>query len=155
MRLAYISNLLPTTSSDVLRATTENYALDSYQNPVFSIARFYEYTGRWPARITVVGYEMKRRRFTELHRAALHWPLDRFGYVGIDAEGDTEAAQQGEVGRATQFTRQRIDRLGCRAASERISAVYAGHVWLPWFSALEVAGAQSVHALPLVLLVRS
>ncbi|KAI0708187.1 hypothetical protein C8T65DRAFT_650315 [Cerioporus squamosus] len=97
MRLAYISNLLSTTSSDVLRATTENYALDSYQNLLFSIARFHEYTGRWPTRITVVGYEMKRRRFTELHRAALRWPVDQFEYVGIDAEGDKETAQQGEL----------------------------------------------------------
>ena len=97
MRLAHISNLIPTTASDVLRATTENYALDSYQNLIFSIARFHEYTGRWPTRITVVGYEMKRRRFTELHRAALRWPVDRFEYVGIDAEGDKDAAQQGEV----------------------------------------------------------
>ena len=46
MRLAHISNLIPTTASDVLRATTENYALDSYQNLIFSIARFHEYTGR-------------------------------------------------------------------------------------------------------------
>ncbi|RPD54166.1 hypothetical protein L227DRAFT_512146 [Lentinus tigrinus ALCF2SS1-6] len=97
MRLAHISNLIPRTSSDVLRATTENYALDSYQNLVFSIARFHEYTGRWPKRITVVGYEMKRRRFTELHRAALRWPADQFEYVGIDAEGHKDAAQQGEL----------------------------------------------------------
>ena len=46
---------------------------------------FHEYTGRWPSRITVVGYEMKRRRFAELHRVALRWPADRFDYVGIDA----------------------------------------------------------------------
>ena len=107
MRLASISDLLPTltplspstssASPPVLRATTENYALDSYQNLLFSIARFHEYTGRWPSRITVVGYEFKRRRFTELHRAALRWPVDRFEYVGIDAQGDSEAARQGEV----------------------------------------------------------
>ena len=107
MRLAAVSALLPTiatsqvsspsTTAPTLRATTENYALDSYQNLVFSVARFHEYTGRWPSRITVVGYEMKRRRFTELHRAALRWPVEKFDYVGIDAEGDTDAAQQGEV----------------------------------------------------------
>ncbi|CDO77709.1 hypothetical protein BN946_scf184969.g60 [Trametes cinnabarina] len=108
MRLAHISDLLPTilptssSSQAPLRATTENYALDSYQNLLFSIARFHEYTGRYPARITVIGYEMKRRRFTELHRAALRWPETRFEYIGIDADGDAEAqggktAQQGEV----------------------------------------------------------
>ncbi|KAI0373506.1 hypothetical protein BV20DRAFT_989291 [Pilatotrama ljubarskyi] len=103
MRLARVSDLLPTTSSpsgESVRATTENYALDSYQNLLFSIARFHEYTGRYPARITVVGYEMKRRRFTELHRAALKWPETRFEYIGIDAEGEAQngaSAQQGEL----------------------------------------------------------
>ncbi|KAI8975848.1 hypothetical protein BD414DRAFT_467549 [Trametes punicea] len=108
MRLAHISDLLPTASPSSsrspapLRATTEDFALDSYQNLLFSIARFHEYTGRYPARITIVGYEMKRRRFTELHRAALRWPETRFEYIGIDADGDAEAqggasAQQGEL----------------------------------------------------------
>ena len=105
MRLAAVSGLLPTSPSSpkfqsrsLLRATTEDYALDSYQNLLFSLARFHEYTGRWPSRITVVGYEMKRRRFTDLHRAALRWPADRFEYVGVDAEGDdAEVARKGEV----------------------------------------------------------
>ena len=109
MRLALLSGLLPALDSPsssraapVLRAATEGHALDSFQNLLFSLARFKEYTGRWPARVTVVGYEMKRRRFMELHRAALRWPEARFEYVGIDAEGDGDArsggsAQQGEV----------------------------------------------------------
>ncbi|KAI0766845.1 hypothetical protein BD413DRAFT_141300 [Trametes elegans] len=102
MRLARVSDLLPPGAPAAVRATTEDYALDSYQNLLFSIARFHEYTGRYPARITVVGYEMKRRRFMELHRAALRWPEARFEYVGIDAEGDGDAhsggsAQQGEL----------------------------------------------------------
>ena len=105
MRLASVSSLLPPSShsSSALRATTEDHALDSYQNLLFSIARFHEYTGRWPSRITVVGYEFKRRRFTELHRAALRWPADRFEYVGIDAQGDSEAARQGEVRFSSSF----------------------------------------------------
>ncbi|KAI0633746.1 hypothetical protein C8Q77DRAFT_1157910 [Trametes polyzona] len=99
MRLAQISDLLPSPSSSLAsaRATTEDHALDSYQNLLFSIARFHEYTGRYPSRITVVGYAMKARRFTELHRAALRWPDTRFSYIGIDAEGDAESAQQGEM----------------------------------------------------------
>ena len=112
MRLAAVSGLLPTSPPSpsspksqsqsqprsLLRATTEDYALDSYQNLLFSLARFHEYTGRWPSKITVVGYEMKRRRFTDLHRAALRWPADRFEYVGVDAEGDdAEVARKGEV----------------------------------------------------------
>lgn len=41
---------------------------------------------------------MKRRRFTELHRAALRWPRKKFHYIGIGPEGEELAkAQEGEV----------------------------------------------------------
>ncbi|WVQ97797.1 hypothetical protein IAU59_004912 [Kwoniella sp. CBS 9459] len=80
-----------------LRAATEEYAMDSYQNLLFSIARFKEVTGVYPMRITVVGYGMKRRRFTNLHRAALNFPLAQFTYIGIDDEGDTSAHYAGEL----------------------------------------------------------
>ncbi len=98
MRLALTSGVLPSNPNYSPRATTENYALDSYQNLLFSVARFHEYTGRYPEYITIIGYEMKRRRFTELHRAALRWPHSRFDYIGIDAEGDEVlSAIEGEV----------------------------------------------------------
>lgn len=48
-RLALVSRLIPSSSTDekavFTRATTEPFALDSYQNLLFSIARFREYTG--------------------------------------------------------------------------------------------------------------
>ena len=69
-----------------LRVTTEDHALDSFQNLLFSIARFHEYTGHYPTKITVVGYEFKRPRFIELHRAALRWPVQRFHYIGVDPQ---------------------------------------------------------------------
>lgn len=94
-RLALVTNLI---SPSFARVTTEEDALDSFQNLLFSIARFHEYTGRYPTKITIVGYEMKRRRFEELHRAAIRWPRERFEYIGIDAEGqDIEKAREGEV----------------------------------------------------------
>ena len=81
------------------RSTTENYALDSFQNLLFSIARFHEFTGHFPSAITIVGYEFKRPRFTDLHREALRWPIDKFNYVGVDPkDGHREDAVQGEVG---------------------------------------------------------
>lgn len=67
-RLAAARGLLPTlsTSSSQLppssRAVTEEYALDSYENLLFSMARFREVTGHWPEHVTVVGYGMKQRR---------------------------------------------------------------------------------------------
>lgn len=85
------------------RMTTENFALDSYQNLIFSIARFREYTGSYPERITVVGYGMKKSRFEDLHAKALRWPVKaftkghkRFHYVGIDDEGDNLSEYEGE-----------------------------------------------------------
>lgn len=81
----------------ILRTTSENFALDSFQNLLFSIARFHEVTGSYPTNITVVGFGMKKPRFQELHRKAIRWPEERFEYVGIDVEGDTSLAYAGEV----------------------------------------------------------
>lgn len=97
LKLAIANNLL-TNNGDQLqlrsRAFTEDYALDSFQNLLFSIARFHELAvasgipanspSAWPTKITVVGFEMKKRRFVELHRRALLFPEDRFEYVGVD-----------------------------------------------------------------------
>ena len=97
LRLAQAARLLP---DDLLfeRSTTENYALDSFQNLLFSIARFHEFTGHFPSVITIVGYEFKRPRFTDLHREALRWPMDKFNYIGVDPkDGHKEDAMQGEV----------------------------------------------------------
>lgn len=79
------------------RATTEEYALDSYENLLFSIARFREVTGRWPDKITVVGYGMKRKRFEQLHRGAIRFPAARFRYIGIDDAGNTAEHYAGEL----------------------------------------------------------
>jgi hypothetical protein len=96
-RLAMESNVFHTGFLPFKRATTEEHALDSYQNLLFSIARFHEMTGSYPENITVIGFEMKRRRFEQLHIRALRWPKDRFTYVGIDEEGDTTPQYKGEV----------------------------------------------------------
>jgi hypothetical protein len=105
LRLASFLSILPRSASSspipYARATSENHALDSYQNLLFSVARFFEYTGRFPRKITVVGYEFKRRRFTELHRHAMRWPAALFVYEGIDGEmmdsNEAETARKGEV----------------------------------------------------------
>lgn len=97
MRLALAAKVFQTTAP-FLRATTEDHALDSFQNILFSIARFHEYTGRYPTEITVVGYEFKRARFMDLHRAALRWPESKFRYIGVDPDHeDNVTTEQGEV----------------------------------------------------------
>ena len=92
-----------------MRMTTENYALDSFENLLFSIARFREYTGQYPAKVTVVGYKFKEKRFRELHARALRWQLhkpasdgsSRFTYVGID---DASRANTTDVRTSTRLT---------------------------------------------------
>lgn len=86
-----------------VRMTTENFAMDSFENLLFSVARFREYTGKYPLRITVVGYGMKKSRFEELHAKAIRWPVKgyhggqrRFHYFGIDDEGDNKSQYEGE-----------------------------------------------------------
>ena len=130
--LAHSLDLIPSTSlSEMdssaplplnLRAVTEEYALDSYENVLFSLARFHEITGRWPAKMTVVGYGMKRKRwvmgiglclmagwliscrFEQLHRHVIRFPADRFEYIGIDDEGDTSEHYAGEVSPITPWS---------------------------------------------------
>lgn len=100
-RLALSLDLFSTsTRPPFVRATTETFAMDSFQNLLFSLARFHEMTGRYPSRITVVGYEMKRRRFEQLHRAALRIPRQAFHYVGLEPPTDDRElarAQEGEL----------------------------------------------------------
>ncbi|KAJ2709355.1 hypothetical protein H4R19_004294 [Coemansia spiralis] len=84
-------------TNDVFRrVVTEEFARDSYENVLFSIARFHELTGNYPDRITVVGFEFKRSRFVELHRHALRYPKIRFNYVGINPPGDAAALAAAE-----------------------------------------------------------
>ncbi|KZT24184.1 hypothetical protein NEOLEDRAFT_1067761 [Neolentinus lepideus HHB14362 ss-1] len=107
-RLAVESSLLPL---GFLRATTENHALDSYQNLLYSIARFHEYVGRYPDYISVVGYEMKRERFENVHRKAVRWPSKQFRYIGVDMEEQNGSAMQGELNNA--LIPYRKDLYGC------------------------------------------
>jgi hypothetical protein len=98
LRLARATGLLP--SADLFtRVTIEDAALDSFQNLLFSIARFRELTGAYPTRITVIGHAFKRRRFEELHRLAMRWPKLRFTYEGVllGSEADEREAAAGEV----------------------------------------------------------
>jgi hypothetical protein len=77
--------------------TSEEYARDSYENVLFSICRFFEITGRYPRKMTVIGFGFKAKRFADLHRKAIRFPKDRyilrvlrltirFTYIGIDPE---------------------------------------------------------------------
>ncbi|KAF7315259.1 hypothetical protein MIND_00040300 [Mycena indigotica] len=110
LRLALASKVFG--HDEFSRATSENYALDSFQNLVFSIARFHEVTGHYPSKITVVGYEMKRARFLDIHRTAIRWQ-DPFTYIGVDIPGDNSLARQGE--RENGYLPYAADLYGCHS----------------------------------------
>ena len=70
---------------------------------MFSLCRFHEITGHYPSKVTVVGFEFKRKRFEELHRRFLHLSPDQFEYIGLNPPSgevaevfDIEKAEEGE-----------------------------------------------------------
>lgn len=69
----------------VLCPVLQEHARDSFENLLFSLCRFFELTGHFPDDLLVIGYEFKHERFSDLHRAALRWPDQRFSFVGTPA----------------------------------------------------------------------
>jgi len=90
------------------RSFTEEFAMDSFQNLLFSICRFREITGNYPRKITVISYEFKRRRFVTEHRRALSYPSKFFEFEGID--GDLDLSAFDDSGLAQAF---HVDPFGC------------------------------------------
>ena len=72
------------------RAVTEEFSRDSFENLLFGICRFKEFTGAYPSRVSFVSWNFKEGRI-ELHREAIRWPKERFRYVG--ANNPPEIAQ--------------------------------------------------------------
>ncbi|WCJ43415.1 hypothetical protein M5689_024153 [Euphorbia peplus] len=94
------------------RALTEEHARDSFENLLFSVCRFRELTGAYPENITVVSYDFKEERFSQLHRSAIGFPESRFFYFGTPASlTSKEAALKGEALVRAQFQE---DPYGCR-----------------------------------------
>lgn len=83
------------------RTGVEEFAKDSFENLLFSVARFHEITGRYPQHITVVSFTFKKHRFANLHAKAIKWPVERFSFVGVDPPENLgfnlEKATAGEV----------------------------------------------------------
>ncbi|KAJ1928851.1 hypothetical protein IWQ60_001703 [Tieghemiomyces parasiticus] len=61
-------------SDNLWRATTEEFARDSFENILFSMCRFYELTGHYPRKLSVISYPFKQKRYETLHRVALKIP---------------------------------------------------------------------------------
>lgn len=99
--------------SEKSRVFLEEFARDSYENLLFSICRFYEIVGNYPTKITVIGFDFKDHRFTDLHREAIGFPIGNFSYIGmkpINKKFLHLKASNGELIASSQFKR---DMYGC------------------------------------------
>lgn len=72
LRMAELADWFSLGGSVSGRCVTEDFARDSLQNVLFSMCRFWQVTGRWPAKTTVVGFPFKRERFVDVHWPACH-----------------------------------------------------------------------------------
>lgn len=91
-------------ASDVAgRAITEEFARDSFENLLFGICRFKEYTGAYPRHLTLVSWRFKEERF-HLHREAIRWPRDRFTYDGPNNPDAIEQALKAEKNAIRNYT---------------------------------------------------
>lgn len=77
------------------RTALEDFSRDSFENLLFSLARFHEVTGRWPRHVTLVSWAFKRHRFDQ-HRAAIRFPAGRFTFEGSGSPVKLAAALAGE-----------------------------------------------------------
>lgn len=72
-------------NADVIgKCYTEEFARDSFENVLFSIARFKQITGAYPKKVSIVGFEFKMHRFINLHLKTIKFDMNSTGYVGID-----------------------------------------------------------------------
>ncbi|KAG1809466.1 hypothetical protein EV424DRAFT_1422997 [Suillus variegatus] len=105
----FVSLILLSSGQTRLQSTTTE--AESYMRLAISLARFHEITGRYPLQVTIVGYEMKRRRFEEPHRTALRFPAHHFEYIGIEPSANEESARIGEV--KNGYAPYQLDLYGC------------------------------------------
>lgn len=61
----------------------EEFARDSYENVLFSLAKFYKLYNNYPEVVTIVGFGFKEPRFVQLHLQTLGYKGDRAEYIGI------------------------------------------------------------------------
>lgn len=96
-----------TEDETVDRLHSEERALDSYYNVLFSLTKFWSTYGTWLATLTIVSHAFKRERLVDCHCGAIGFPLDRTNFVGVDppgmVDGTNEAAIKGIVEAITQW----------------------------------------------------
>ncbi|KAL3238171.1 uncharacterized protein RNJ42_00504 [Nakaseomyces bracarensis] len=62
--------------------TLEEYALDSFDNLLYSLGQFYKINGVYPYRMVIVGFGFKKARYINLHARAIDYR--NINYVSIE-----------------------------------------------------------------------
>jgi hypothetical protein len=102
-------------SSDESKAKIflEEYARDSYENLLFSICRFHEVVGSYPTKVTVIGFDFKENRYTDLHREAIGYPAGNFTYIGLKPKNSNFLHAKAVSGETIAFRQFEKDMYGC------------------------------------------
>ncbi|SMN20215.1 similar to Saccharomyces cerevisiae YOR238W Putative protein of unknown function [Maudiozyma saulgeensis] len=74
--------------------STEEFSLDSFDNLLFSIARFNEIFLNYPKDIKIVGFGFKEERFINYHAKAIDFPQNKINYVSIGPEPSDYTEEQ-------------------------------------------------------------
>jgi hypothetical protein len=97
----------------------EEFARDSLENLLYSIARFKEVTGNYPKHITVVGFDFKEKRFVNVIRKALRFPMSSFRYVGVKPDTDRFNYDEAVMGERNVYLDLENDMYGCNTPALR------------------------------------
>ncbi len=104
----------PTVAS---RTVLEEHARDSFENLLFSICRFKEVSGKYPEKVSVIGFDFKAQRFEDIHRRAIAFPAVNFSYIGLTPESKEFDHERAKAGEAEVLKSYKNDVYGCEDKS--------------------------------------
>lgn len=84
------------------RCALEDFSRDSFDNVLFSIARFNECVGELPQHLTVVSWTFKKARFHH-HIWSIRWPDRLYQFVGVGIPENLSEAEAAEAKTRVQF----------------------------------------------------
>ncbi|CEP60118.1 uncharacterized protein LALA0_S01e03444g [Lachancea lanzarotensis] len=65
---------------------TEEFALDSLDNLLYSLVKFKDSTSSDASKVTISGFGFKKRRFLELHAVAIDYPAEQIKYISYEPQ---------------------------------------------------------------------
>ena len=90
------------------RTLKEEYARDSFENVLYSIAVARGHYNTYPTHLVCCGWKFKEQRF-DLHRLALKWPKNGYRYFGISDPPDGRSLMAAIAGETAKLVSVRQD----------------------------------------------